>query len=88
LVAPTARLGREYEAVRVARRGQERPAAVSKAFAPLADGVTSAVQRGGDGLVGRAVVGGGTEEKAAAEGPGVGRGPGVGQGFQWVMYLG
>ena len=53
-----------------------------EAFPPLADGVAVTSQFVGELLVGRPVVACGQEDKAAAEGEGLGRGASADEGFE------
>src|SRR5262245_23759335 len=57
-------------------------AMLGEAFAPLPDGVAVTVQKGGDILVGGAVVSGGEQDDAAAEGERLGGGTRPSEGFQ------
>jgi hypothetical protein len=66
---------------------QARETTGGKAFAPLADGVSVAVEFGGDGLVGGSVLRGGAEDDAAAEDQGLGRGAGAEKGFELVVRV-
>jgi hypothetical protein len=58
-----------------------------KTLAPLADGVAVARQLVGDLLVGGPVVACGGEDKAAAEGQGLGRGAGADEGFELLALF-
>jgi hypothetical protein len=55
-----------------------------EAFAPLADGMTVTAQFGGDLLVGRAIVPGGTQDDATAEGQRLRGGAGAEEGLKLI----
>jgi len=58
-----------------------------EAFSPQADGVSIAVELGGDVLVGGLVVLGSPEDELAAEGECLGSGVGLNQGLQLPAVL-
>jgi hypothetical protein len=59
-----------------------------EALAPLADGMAVAAQFVGDLLVGRPILAGRVENKAAAKGQGLGRGPGGAEGLELLALVG
>jgi hypothetical protein len=58
-----------------------------EAFAPLADGVSVAVQLLGDPLVGGVRVGRGEENEATAKGQGLGRGASADEGLKLIAQV-